>query len=868
MLAKIRRGLLIGYAVLLAASFGYRATRPAPPVPADMQAVTVKTVDGEQTTNEDARLAYIDAPAVRPAAPVVILLHGSPGDAHNFRRLIPQFKGNYRCLAPDLPGFGASSLALPDYSFRAHARYVLQLMDKLGVQRAHLLAFSMGGGVALNMTQLAPERVSSVTMLAALSVQETEILGDYHLNRLIHGGQFAFLWGLRNLTPNFGLIGPEAVTFARNFYDSDQRPLRGYLLNYQGPMLVLHGPNDPMVPIEAARETARLAPQSEARWLAGEDHFFIFQRPEVAAPLLLDFWQRADAGRGVARNRADAARVVESQQPFDPRHAPKATGVAAVAVFFLLAFATLVSEDLTCISAGVLAAQGRASFTLVAVACLVGIFVGDILLYLAGRWLGRPALARAPLRWFVSAKAVERSSAWFDREGLKVIFLSRFLPGARLPTYMAAGVLRTSFWRFTLYFLIAAAVWTPALVWLAMRLGAAQAGLLTGRSLLLQIAVGGLLGIILLKLLVRAATWRGRRQLAAKWRRLTQWEFWPLWAFYPPVVIYVLWLGLKHRSLTLFTCANPAMPAGGVIGESKTDILRGLTQTGRNNGAVARAALLPAENTHRRDAEDAEFTQRFEAAQKFMADNGLEFPVALKPDAGQRGAGVKIARGNEDLREFLAHMTGAAIVQEYAPGEEFGVFYYRYPNEERGRVFAITEKRFPTVTGDGESTLEELILRDQRAVCLANAYFEANGQRIWGVPERGQAVQLTELGTHCLGAVFLDGGHLKTAALEDAIDRLSREYEGFYFGRYDVRAPSAEDLRAGRNLKVIELNGVTSEATSIYDPRNSVLAAWRVLFAQWRIAFEIGAQNRKRGARPAGVWRLFLDWVKFREKAA
>jgi hypothetical protein len=75
-------------------------------------------------------------------------------------------------------------------------------------------------------------------------------------------------------------------------------------------------------------------------------------------------------------------------------------------------------------------------------------------------------------------------------------------------------------------------------------------------------------------------------------------------------------------------------------------------------------------------------------------------------------------------------------------------------------------------------------------------------------------------------------------------------------------------LRAGRNLKVIELNGVTSEATSIYDPRNSVLAAWRVLFAQWRIAFEIGAQNRKRGARPAGVWRLFLDWVKFREKAA
>jgi hypothetical protein len=124
-------------------------------------------------------------------------------------------------------------------------------------------------------------------------------------------------------------------------------------------------------------------------------------------------------------------------------------------------------------------------------------------------------------------------------------------------------------------------------------------------------------------------------------------------------------------------------------------------------------------------------------------------------------------------------------------------------------------------------------------------------------------VQLVELGTHCRGAVFLDGRWAKTEALEAAIDRISRTYAGFYFGRYDIRTPSVEDFKQGRNFKVVELNGVTSEAAHIYDPRNSLFAAYRVLFEQWRIAFEIGAQNRQRGAHPTPLHmlaRLILEF--------
>ncbi|HXG66161.1 MAG TPA: hypothetical protein VNO70_13755, partial [Blastocatellia bacterium] len=354
------------------------------------------------------------------------------------------------------------------------------------------------------------------------------------------------------------------------------------------------------------------------------------------------------------------------------------------------------------------------------------------------------------------------------------------------------------------------------------------------------------------RLLLALATWRGRRMLVSKWRRLTHWEFWPMWAFYPPVLLYVAYLMLKHRSLTVFTATNPAIFASGFIGESKAEIYRGL---GSANGYVARAECIPAALAA---------AARIEKAKQFMADSGLAFPVVLKPDAGQRGSGVAVVRTEGEMRDYLTRTEVDTIIQEYVGGLEFGVFYYRHPDEDRGRIFAITEKRFPVVVGDGRSTLERLILADERAVCMAKFYLKKQGERLWDVPAQGERVQLVELGTHCRGAVFLDGGWVKTDALEEAIDRVSREFKGFYFGRYDIRAASVEEFQRGERFKVIELNGVTSEATNIYDPKNSLWAAYKILFEQWRIAFEIGARNRARGVKPIPLRTLFKLLIQYR----
>jgi hypothetical protein len=326
-------------------------------------------------------------------------------------------------------------------------------------------------------------------------------------------------------------------------------------------------------------------------------------------------------------------------------------------------------------------------------------------------------------------------------------------------------------------------------------------------------------------------------------KRWFRWEFWPPYLFYPPVLAYIAYLGIRFRSWTLFTAANPAVPTGGFVGESKHQILENLKNA---------APWLPSSTLLACGAP----TQRIAEAEEFMRQHELQFPVVLKPDAGQRGSGVAIVRSSEQLWEYLTHAVFPVILQEYVPGEEYGVFYYRYPGDEYGQVFSVTEKRMPILLGDGKHTLKELILADDRAVCMSDFYLRKNAERIQGVPAVGEKVQLVEIGTHCRGAIFLDGAETITPALEEVIDQIAKSFDGFFFGRFDIRVPSRQDFMEGRKLKVIELNGVTSEATHIYDPKLSLFDAYRVLFQQWRIAFEIGNLNRAGGMRPASVGEL------------
>lgn len=511
----------------------------------------------------------------------------------------------------------------------------------------------------------------------------------------------------------------------------------------------------------------------------------------------------------------------------------------------LLGTSTVISEDLACVSAGVLAARDVLPYWMAALGCLAGIWLGDLGLYGLGR-LGRGKLLhRAPFRWFISARRVEQGRQLFSQHGGKLVFSSRFLPGSRLPIYVAAGLVKYPFGKFAGFMALACLLWTPVLVAFAMKIGDALLSRLAAyeRAVWLVLVLVIVVIWMVTRVLEYGVTHRGRRLLRAKWARLWEWEFWPMWAFYPPVILEILFHAIRHRSLTLFTLANPSMPLGGLALESKSEILAAFGDGKRGRSHIAPWTLL----------EPGKLAVRLAKLEAFLEREGLGFPVVLKPDVGERGQGVAVISDASEATFYLEGCEHPIIAQEFVDGLEFGIFYYRYPNADRGEILSITEKLLPSVAGDGERTLEQLILDDERAVKMARFFLEKWTHHLAEVPAVGEEIRLTDLGTHCRGAIFRDGRDHRTEPLRAAIDELSREYEGFFFGRYDLKVPSIGSLEAGEEFKILELNGVTSESTHIYSPGYSLVQAWRDLVSQWRIAFEIGAENRLRGETPPGL---------------
>jgi membrane protein DedA with SNARE-associated domain len=511
---------------------------------------------------------------------------------------------------------------------------------------------------------------------------------------------------------------------------------------------------------------------------------------------------------------------------------------ANIAVASSLALATLASEDLACIGAGLLAASGEISALTGIAGCAAGIVVGDLGLWAAGR-----AFGSAALRWrWVGARVdptrLERMRHWLEKNAARAILTSRFLPGSRLPLYVMAGVSRMSVLPFAGWVLIGALLWTPALVVASAFLGAAAA-----RKLPL------LFGVLAAAVLVVRALMSpsNRVRLRARFARWRRWEFWPMALFYLPVAIRVAFLAIRHGGLSTITAANPGMPDGGTVGESKSEIL----------------SQLPAEwtipfaliNTGSTD-------ERVRMVIATMRDRSWSFPIIVKPDVGQRGAGVRLMRTIEDVVEYLQREQRPVFAQPFHEGPfEAGVFYYRRPGEVRGRILSITDKRFPVVVGDGQSTLEDLIWRHPRYGMQASTFLERHAASRNLVLPAGKQFQLAIAGNHAQGCLFKNGSHLITPALETRIDEIARSYPAFFIGRFDIRYRDAEAFAAGTDLAIVELNGATAESTEIYDPDNRLIDAYRQLFRQWSLVFEIGAANRA-GGSPVTSRRRLAELVR------
>jgi membrane protein DedA with SNARE-associated domain len=505
---------------------------------------------------------------------------------------------------------------------------------------------------------------------------------------------------------------------------------------------------------------------------------------------------------------------------------------------------SLVSEDAAVIGAALLSVAGALPLELALASIFLGIWLGDLALYALGAGAGSVVLRTDWLQRLVDAKRVEQGREWFRRRGFWALVLCRIIPGTRLPTYLAAGAIRFPFRRFAWMTAAMALIWITGIFMLAHYVGAAAGRWLESFSN--KIFGGFLVCLALVGALLVLRFVAGR---ISSWRRWRQWEFWPAWLFYLPVAAHYIFLSLRYKSLTLPSSANPSMFTGGLVGESKFDTLEELQRKQPHFTATSR--LLPA----------AEAGRRLELFQQLGSGEPFSFPLVLKPDKAQRGCGFKVVDSMAVAQAHIQRIPDDLVLQSYIPGPyEAGIFYVRYPNEKHGRIFAITEKVFPQLQGDGHHTIEELIYTDERASLLSGIYCTRFQNRLMEVLPVGSKLRLVEAGNHAQGCIFRDGFHLWSEALEARIDEISRSLQGFFIGRYDLRYSSEADLKQGQGFKILELNGAAAEATSIYDPSTSLCQAYAVLFEQWNLVFVIGAANRALGHQPCSPALLWREW--------
>jgi len=98
-------------------------------------------------------------------------------------------------------------------------------------------------------------------------------------------------------------------------------------------------------------------------------------------------------------------------------------------------------------------------------------------------------------------------------------------------------------------------------------------------------------------------------------------------------------------------------------------------------------------------------------------------------------------------------------------------------------------------------------------------------------------------------------------------DAISKQIPGFYFGRFDLRCGSLEDLYQG-NIKIMELNGCGAEPAHIYHPGYSLRKAIAVLLTHWRNIFIIARENKQRGVQYISLKEALQHYKKFKAATA
>jgi hypothetical protein len=323
-------------------------------------------------------------------------------------------------------------------------------------------------------------------------------------------------------------------------------------------------------------------------------------------------------------------------------------------------------------------------------------------------------------------------------------------------------------------------------------------------------------------------------------------EYWPMWALYIITVPAWVWYSLRLRKPGFISAINPAIMNGGFCGESKIELNK----------------LIPTEYLPK--TADIYLPTNVQIVKQKMIANAIPYPCIAKPEFGGRGRKVAVVNNELELTKYCNEVGENFLVQEKINFPiELGLFFLKMPNEQNIRIPSVVIKEFMSVVGDGQQSVLQLMQCQNRSAKQIERLQQTNPSILGIIPHLSENFLLEPIGNHCKGTIFRDANHLINKDLIKCFTTICNQINGVYYGRFDLKVASIQDLYEGKNVLIMELNGINADPAHIFDPEARLRDAIVTQAYLAKCGYEIAKFNLQNGAKTVPIKSLFSIIKKF-----
>jgi 3-oxoadipate enol-lactonase len=229
----------------------------------------------------------------------MVLLHGYPLDGSIWSEVVPLLADRFELIIPDLRGFGESTTVDTPYTMDTFASDVAGLLDHLGFEKTALAGHSMGGYVALAFAKQYPERVSGLALVSSQALADAPERKQGRYDTAAQVAEKGIGVVVEAMTSKF-TPDPRVQAVAQTVMEqqkpnaiigalkamAEREDLPALLVEFKFPVVLVHGDQDALIPVERAREVKNAIPRAHLVELKGVGHLPMLEAAEETAKVL------------------------------------------------------------------------------------------------------------------------------------------------------------------------------------------------------------------------------------------------------------------------------------------------------------------------------------------------------------------------------------------------------------------------------------------------------------------------------------------------------------------------------------------------------------------------------------------------------